>query len=265
MPTRQLVWHDAGYSDLIKVWDHKIVLEPFHGMTRYTDQVEIIAGPLTVAAWLFAKVFYAHRQRRLSRLGGRPRRVIIEPAPACVEYFPRWLSDPEAVFERLQAEIGWNSTRSPSSAGTLPTPRLTAWVGDGAYRVFRDVNQPQPWPVASWPRSRDRLVRELGVEFNSCLANLYRNGSDSMGFHSDNGNRQARRRPTIASVSLGASRRFLFRHRRTRARLDLDLGRGDLLVMRDESQSDYAHAVLKTSRPIGPRINLTFRQFQAGF
>ncbi len=68
VPTRQLVWHDAGYSDLIRVWDHKIVLEPFHGMTRYTDQVEISAGPLTVAAWLFAKVFYAHRQRRLSRL-----------------------------------------------------------------------------------------------------------------------------------------------------------------------------------------------------
>ena len=65
-------------------------------------------------------------------------------------------------------------------------------------------------------------------------------------------------------MSLGASRRFLFRHRRTRARWTWDLGGGDLLVMRDESQSDYAHAVPKTTRPTGPRMNLTFRRFQAG-
>ena len=63
-----LVWHDAGYSPLIKVWDHKIRLADFHGMTRYTDEVEVQAGPLTVAAWLFACAFYRHRQRRLSRL-----------------------------------------------------------------------------------------------------------------------------------------------------------------------------------------------------
>jgi len=63
-----LVWHDAGYSPLIKVWDHKIRLADFHGMTRYTDEVEVRAGPLTIAAWLFACAFYRHRQRRLSRL-----------------------------------------------------------------------------------------------------------------------------------------------------------------------------------------------------
>ena len=63
-----LVWHDAGYSDLIKVWDHKIRLEDFHGMTRYTDEVEVHAGALTGLAWLFAYAFYTHRQRRLNRL-----------------------------------------------------------------------------------------------------------------------------------------------------------------------------------------------------
>ena len=65
-----LVWHDAGHSDLIKVWDHKIRLEDFHGMTRYTDEVEVHAGPLTLAAWLFACAFYTSRQRRLNRLVG---------------------------------------------------------------------------------------------------------------------------------------------------------------------------------------------------
>jgi len=67
-PAAGLVWHDAGYSPLIKVWDHKIRLADFHGMTRYSDEVEVHAGPLTIAAWLFACAFYRHRQRRLNRL-----------------------------------------------------------------------------------------------------------------------------------------------------------------------------------------------------
>ena len=68
LKTNPVVWHDAGYSDLVRVWDHKIELEDFLGMTRYIDDVEIHAGPLTVPAWLFAQLFYLHRQRRLSRL-----------------------------------------------------------------------------------------------------------------------------------------------------------------------------------------------------
>lgn len=63
-----LVWHDAGHSGLVKVWDHRITIVDVHGMTRYTDLVEVQAGVLTGVAWLFAKVFYAHRQRRLNRL-----------------------------------------------------------------------------------------------------------------------------------------------------------------------------------------------------
>ena len=96
------------------------------------------------------------------------------------------------------------------------------------------------------------------MDFNSCLANLYRDGSDSMGFHSDD-EPELGPEPTIASVSLGARRRFVLRHRVTRERWTWDLGEGDLLVMRDESQRDYAHAVPKTTRPVGPRMNLTFR------
>ena len=83
-----------------------------------------------------------------------------------------------------------------------------------------------------------------------------------MGYHSDN-EPELGPRPTIASVSLGDRRRFVLRHRATRERWSWDLGHGDLLVMRDESQSDYAHAVPKVSRPVGPRMNLTFRCFRA--
>lgn len=69
--TDPLVWHDAGYSDLISVWDHKITLEDWGGSTRYTDVVEVRAGLLTVPAWLFARAFYGHRQRKLRRLAAR--------------------------------------------------------------------------------------------------------------------------------------------------------------------------------------------------
>lgn len=62
------LFHDAGFSDLIKTWDHRVILEDFHGMTRYTDRVRIEAGALTPVAWVFARIFYAHRQRRLNRL-----------------------------------------------------------------------------------------------------------------------------------------------------------------------------------------------------
>ena len=81
-----------------------------------------------------------------------------------------------------------------------------------------------------------------------------------MGYHSDD-EPELGPEPTIASISLGARRRFVLRHRVTREQWTWELGGGDLLVMRDESQRDYAHAVPKTARPIGPRMNLTFRNF----
>ena len=160
------------------------------------------------------------------------------------------------------AELAWEQHSITLYGRTTPTPRLTAWVGDAAYRYSGLVNQPQRWSP-TLRELRDRLAAELDVAFNSCLANLYRDGSDSMGYHSDD-EPELGTRPTIASVSLGDRRRFALRHRRTGERWTWDLGAGDLLVMTEESQSDYAHAVPKTSRTVGPRLNLTFRQLRTG-
>jgi alkylated DNA repair dioxygenase AlkB len=182
--------------------------------------------------------------------------------PGCVDYYPGWVDDAGRLFEVLRDAITWEQHAITLYGRTTRTPRLTAWIGDSAYSYSGIVNEPAPWlePLAEL---RDRLRRELGVNFNSCLANLYRDGTDSMGYHSDN-EPELSPRPTIASVSLGDRRRFVLRHRATRERWSWDLGQGDLLVMRDESQSDYAHAVPKTTRSIGPRMNLTFRLFQPG-
>jgi alkylated DNA repair dioxygenase AlkB len=183
-----------------------------------------------------------------------------QDAPGCVDYFPDWVEDADRLFRVLQDQIAWEQHRLTLYGRTMPTPRLTAWVGDSAYRYSGIVNEPAPWPEALVSLQK-RLREELGVDFNSCLANLYRDGTDSMGYHSDN-EPELGQRPTIASISLGDRRRFVLRHRTTGERWSWDLGQGDLLVMRDESQSDYAHAVPKTSRPVGPRMNLTFRWFQ---
>jgi alkylated DNA repair dioxygenase AlkB len=134
-------------------------------------------------------------------------------------------------------------------------------MGEAAYAYSGLVNEPKPWPPAL-AALRDRLVAECGVGYNSCLANLYRDGSDSMAYHSDD-EPELGPRPTIASVSLGARRRFSLRHRATRERWSLELGEGDLLLMSAESQSDYAHAVPKTSKAVCPRLNLTFRLFHS--
>jgi alkylated DNA repair dioxygenase AlkB len=183
-----------------------------------------------------------------------------QEVPGCVDYYPGWVDDPDRLFGVLEDEIAWEQHVITLYGRATPTPRLTAWMGHGVYRYSGIVNEPAPWPgvLASL---RERLRRELGVDFNSCLANLYRDGTDSIGYHSDNES-ELGPRPTIASVSLGARRRFVLRHRGTHARWSWDLGQGDLLVMRDESQSDYTHAVPKTSRQVRPRMNLTFRWFQ---
>ena len=99
-----------------------------------------------------------------------------------------------------------------------------------------------------------------GVEFNSALLNLYRNGQDSMGYHSDD-EKELGKNPVIASVSLGATRKFLLRHKHdvNFAKHDLQLSQGSLLVMKGATQHFYKHSVPKTKMPVGERINITFR------
>ena len=179
--------------------------------------------------------------------------------PACVSYLPGWVSDASSAFHRVQAELAWEQHTITLFGRTVPTPRLTAWTGDQPYAYSGVLNEPQRCSP-TLRHLRDRLVDELGVPFNSCLANLYRDGSDSMGYHSDD-EPELGARPTIGSISLGERRTFVLRHRRTHEKWSWSLGHGDLLVMRAESQSDYAHAVPKTARPVGLRMNLTFRVF----
>jgi len=100
----------------------------------------------------------------------------------------------------------------------------------------------------------------LRIDFNSVLANLYRDGRDSMGWHSDD-EPELGAQPAIASLSLGSTRRFVLKHRNDPSRkFALELPHGSLLLMRGATQANYRHALPRTARPVGPRINLTFRR-----
>lgn len=184
-------------------------------------------------------------------------RARADDPPACVRYVPGWLADHERRLDELASSIRWEQPTVTVFGRRHPTPRLTAWFGDQAYSYSGITHQPSPFP-AVLAQIRGRLADEHGLAFNSCLANLYRDGSDSMGAHADD-EAEFGRQPVIASVSLGDRRRFVMFHCGSGRSFSWPLGAGDLLVMSGESQSDYRHGVPKTTRPVGRRLNLTFR------
>jgi alkylated DNA repair dioxygenase AlkB len=107
---------------------------------------------------------------------------------------------------------------------------------------------------------KDRIEATAGSPFNSVLCNLYRSERDSMGMHADD-EPELGSNPLIASLSLGDTRRFALRHTRKKSeRLDLDLRGGSLLIMAGSTQHHWRHGISKQQRPVGPRINLTFRR-----
>lgn len=176
---------------------------------------------------------------------------------------PVWLSieDAAALFGALRTEIAWENHRIRLFGREHAVPRLSSWIGDpdAHYRYSGTDFAPRPWPAALVP-IRDRLARETGVEFNSALANRYRDGRDAMGWHSDD-ERELGPAPMIASLSLGGTRRFVLKHRTTPAlKLALELPPGSLLLMAGETQRHYRHSLPRTARAVGERINLTFRR-----
>ena len=185
------------------------------------------------------------------------------PLPdADVRLDPAWLAPGEAseLFDALLAGLPWENHAVRLFGREHPSPRLSCWIGDpGArYRYSGVSREPRPWtsPLAAL---RHRLRDSLGVDFDSVLANLYRDGRDAMGWHADD-EPELGPAPVIASVSLGATRRFVLRHRDGAPRLALDLPAGSLLLMQGTTQAHYRHALPRTARPVGSRINLTFRR-----
>jgi len=180
---------------------------------------------------------------------------------------PAWLprARAEALMHELREGLDWDVHRIRMFGRWVDSPRLSSWIGDAdASYVYSGARfEPRPWhPALAGLRSELRSL--LGVDFNSVLANWYRDGRDAMGWHSDD-EPELGPRPVIASISLGAARRFSFKHRRdAQQKLSVELASGSLLLMRGDTQANYRHALPRTARPVADRINLTFRQIGAG-
>lgn len=166
----------------------------------------------------------------------------------------------DAYFERLHRQLHWQGEQLFIYGRWIAVPRLMAWYGDpGAnYRYSGVDHQPLPW-TADLQALRQDMQAACGQTFNSVLANLYRDGRDSMGCHADD-EKELGPNPLIASLSFGDSRLLRFRHPASGDKLDIELGHGDLLIMAGQLQHHWRHELPKTRRAKQPRINLTFRR-----
>jgi alkylated DNA repair dioxygenase AlkB len=172
-------------------------------------------------------------------------------------YFQKHFPLPPDAMARLVAETDWRSEKIKLWGKEYLQPRLTAWHGDKRYTYSGLSLDPQPWtPLLS--EIRDAVIAACGHGFNSVLLNLYRNGQDSMGMHSDD-EAELGVNPVIASVSLGATRTLVLRHKRSKDRIKLDLNDGSLLVMAGATQHHWTHGIARENRVSEQRLNLTFR------
>jgi len=177
--------------------------------------------------------------------------------------WPHWLStgEADALLAKLMAGIDFEQHRLRLFGRSVDAPRLSCWIGDphAVYRYSGTRFSPHPWTPAL-ARLRERVEAACGARFDSVLANLYRDGDDTMGWHSDD-EPELGPAPVIASVSLGAPRRFRLRGRdAAAAKLDLELTHGSLLRMAGDTQRNYRHALPRSRRVHDARLNLTFRR-----
>ena len=189
----------------------------------------------------------------------------ILPLPeADVRLWPHWLATAEAaaLCGTLMETLDWQQPTLKIAGREHKIPRLQAWYGDAGaiYTYSGRTFQPCAW-TAALAQLKQRLEQACGCRFNSMLANWYRTGADSMGLHADN-EPELGPEPTIASLSLGATRRFIFKPAGGGNAVGLDLANGDLLLMAGSTQRHWRHGINKTKQAVGARINLTFRWVQ---
>ena len=184
---------------------------------------------------------------------------------AWVELIADLVADDAVVLEALLEELPLGEESYRMGGWTVMAPRLVSFHGDpGTGYVYSGLHhEPRPW-TPTLDRLREQVQEASGLELNAVLANLYRDGRDSMGWHAD---AEAEIGPSpsdrwVASLSLGAKRRFVLKARQDDERRVFELGGGDLLVMRGTTQTHWRHALPKTKREVGPRLNLTFRHIR---
>ena len=165
----------------------------------------------------------------------------------------------EFFLLQLSKNIQWKNDESVIFGKHYITRRKTAWYGDRPfnYTYSKIKRTALPW-TNELLEIKHIVENNESTKFNSCLLNLYHDGDDGMGWHSDN-EKELKKNSVIASVSLGAERKFSFKHKKNKENTDLILGNGSLLVMKEQIQTHWMHQLPKSKKISEPRINLTFR------
>ena len=178
-----------------------------------------------------------------------------------IEYIKSFYSESEAdeIFKQL-LKLTYKQESLKIFGKQVLVPRKILWIADKGvnYSYSNTLHEPEPWPTFL-KKIKNHLNESLKADFNGVLINSYSSGQDSMGWHSDD-EKELGSEPLIASLSFGATRRFLLKNKKTAQTTKLLLEHGSLLLMRGKSQEDYKHSLPKMLRVTKRRINLTFRK-----
>jgi len=183
------------------------------------------------------------------------------PYEGRVQYFGKIMDAEETdrYFKQLSTDIEWKNDEARIFGKHFITKRKVAWYGDSnfSYTYSNATKQALPW-TKELLELKERVEQLTGTTFNSCLLNLYHNGSEGMAWHSDD-EKSLGKDTTIASLSFGAERKFAFRHKQSKETISLTLEHGSLLIMAGSTQTHWLHRLPPTTKVHSPRINLTFR------
>lgn len=181
-----------------------------------------------------------------------------------VHYFGKIFPEVEAEvhFRRLMENVQWEHDEVMIFGKRIVTARKNAWYGEEEfeYTYSKITRKAKLWIPELLPL-KEKVEEVTGLEFNSCLLNLYHSGEEGMSWHSD-AEAELGKEPAIASVSLGAERRFVLKHKASGEKVELQLEPGSLLLMAGETQKFWLHSLPKSKKVKDPRINLTFRSIK---
>jgi alkylated DNA repair dioxygenase AlkB len=183
------------------------------------------------------------------------------PKDGIVIYYKNLLTSQEAnhYFDCLLNTIEWKNDQATIYGKLIITKRKVAWYGDTdfEYTYSKNTKRALPW-TKELVELKKMIEDKTGEKFNSCLLNLYHNGDEGMSWHSD-AEKELKKNGAIGSLSLGAERKFTFKHKETKETISLILENGSLLVMKGTTQTSWLHRLPPTKLISTPRINLTFR------
>lgn len=186
------------------------------------------------------------------------------PYDGDVIYFGKILEKDRAdfYFERLMETIDWKQDEVIIFGKRIITRRKTGWYGEKEYEyTYSKITRKAKLWTPELKELKNLVEEKTGLEFNSCLLNLYHSGEEGMSWHSD-AEAELGKDPAIASLSLGADRKFVLKHKISKEKASVELEHGSLLLMKGETQKHWLHSLPKTKKVKDPRINLTFRKIK---